>query len=405
MVDGNITNEEYPVSAAKWIDDGKPNQITANGDNTYVLYDYEKQIWANIRIVASSIETNWTWIPRYAYSNSGTTTNIAFIDTEGNKLNGETGDYTILQAFEGNTRKGMWVSKYEVVGKATTDTSAYSYYIPDMTGLDKENTYLEIYDDNAENFVDSVQLNKVTNLSKFSQENNWFDYSKQRWANIKIVKNELETWWVWIPRYAYNNSGTATDIIFIDTSDKPIDGSNFSTSYTIPDAFKGNDKRGIWISKYEITPKASYKQNIKQIPDLTGLITTENKDKLKIYLEIYNDEKTEFSKEVELSKITDLEKFVKENNWYDYSKKAWANIKIVNTKGTSDKSDDIETWWVWIPRYAYNNMNTTTDIILLDENNKTLNGENMPNSYTIPDAFKDNTKLGIWASKYELTEK
>ena len=408
-----ITSQEYIVSAEDWLNEGRPNKITEDG-NTYILYDYENQIWANIRIITSSIETNWTWIPRYAYSISGTTTNVAFIDIEDNKLNGEEGEYTTLEAFAGNSRKGIWISKYEVTSKSTGNTSAYSYYIPDMTGLDKHNTYLEIYDDNAENFVDSIQLSTVDNLSKFAEENNWFDYYNQRWANIKIINkngtsdisDDIETWWVWIPRYAYNNSGSATDIIFIDTTDKPIDGTNFSTSYTVPEAFKGNTKRGIWVSKYEVTAKSQvYAENIKSVPDVSNLLTAENSDQIKVYLEIYNETKTGFEKEVELSTISNLEQFAKENNWYDYSNKAWANIKIINNQGTSDTGDDIETWWVWIPRYAYNNMNTATDIILLDENNKTLSGADMPKSYTLAEVFKNNQKTGIWISKYEATEK
>ena len=31
----------------------------------------------------------------------------------------------------------------------------------------------------------------------------------------------------------------------------------------------------------------------------------------------------------------------------DYNKKIWANIRTVN------KDTKIESWWVWIPRYAY----------------------------------------------------
>ena len=406
-----VTDTEKLVKADKWISDGKPNQIT-EGTDTYVLYDYVNQIWANIRIQTSSIETNWTWIPRYAYKISGTTTSVEFITEEDKYYKTEINDYelinkeefTVPKIFDGNTRKGMWVSKYEPSFKATTNTSAYSYYIPDLTGLNKENTYLEIYDANAENFVNEVKLGTITNLSKFSQENNWFDYYNKRWANIKIVENGLETWWVWIPRYAYNNMGSATDVIFIDTTDKPIDGSDFSTSYTVPEIFKGNDKRGIWVSKYEPAPKAqTYMENISAVPDVSTLITNTNGAKIKVYLEIYNEAKTSFENEVELSTIEDLQQFANTNKWYDYSNKAWANVKIVNTQGTNDTSDDVETWWVWIPRYAYNNMNNTTDIVLLDENNKTPTGRDKPDSYVLPEIFKNNQKIGIWISKYEPT--
>ena len=402
---GKPTSTEKLIKASDWINGGKKNQIT-DDTGTYILYDYANQMWANIRIETSSIITYWTWIPRYAYQISGTTTNIAFIDTQGNKLNGEEGEYTELENFKDNTRKGMWVSKYEPTSKSTTNTTAYSYYIPDMKGLDKENTYLEIYDNNAENFVDEVKLSTITNLSKFSQSNNWFDYYNKRWANIKIVENEIETWWVWIPRYAYNNSGDATDIIFIDTTNKPIDGSNFSTSYTVPEIFKGNEKRGIWVSKYEPTSKPQiYIENIKNVPDVSSLITNANKNKIKVYLEIYNEEKTGFEEQIELTQTTNLQQIAKQKRWYDYTDKAWANVKVVNTQGTSSTSDDIETWWVWIPRYAYNNMNDKTDIVLLDVNNKTPSEKNKPNSYVLPEIFKGNQKKGIWVSKYEPIEK
>ena len=261
-MNGNtVTATEKLIKADKWISEGKPNQIT-DDTGTYVLYDYENQIWANIRIETSSLITYWTWIPRYAYQNSGATTNTAFIDINGNKLNGEEGVYTTPEIFKNNSRKGIWVSKYEPSYKAATNISSYAYYIPDMTGLNKENTYLEIYDDSAKEFIDEVKLNTVTNLSKFSREHNWFDYYNNKWANIKIINtqgtedtsDDLETWWVWIPRYAYYNSGNTTDILFIDTNNQPIDGTDIST-YTVPEIFKNNSKRGIWVSKYQPTEK------------------------------------------------------------------------------------------------------------------------------------------------------
>ena len=95
-------------------------------------------------------------------------------------------------------------------------------------------------------------------ISDFSNKNLWFDYENKIWANIKVVKNGLETWWVWIPRYAYNESGTTTDtdVIFVDINNKPIDGSELPSGYAVAGSFNNNDnnKKGIWISKYEPTP-------------------------------------------------------------------------------------------------------------------------------------------------------
>ena len=417
-MDGNtVTGTEKLVKASDWINGGKKNQIT-DDTGTYVLYDYADQKWANIRIETSSLITYWTWIPRYAYKITGSTTDIVFITTEttpngknklaidGSELSDE---YTVAKAFEGNTRKGMWVCKYEPSYKATSNTSLYSYYIPDMTGLDKENTYIELYDTTANNFKSEVKLSTIGNLSNYSRNLNnstgiWFDYDKKIWANIKIVENGMESWWVWIPRYAYNNSGNTTDIIFIDTDDKPIDGSNFSTSYTVPNSFKGNNKRGIWVSKYEASPKVqNYVENISNVPDVSTLVN--NSNKTKVYMEIYNEAKTGIEKEIEINSSSNIGQLAIENNWYDYSNKKWANVKVVNTQGTESTSDDVETWWVWIPRYAYNNMNDKTDIVLLDANNKTPSGKNKPDSYVLPETFKGNQKTGIWVSKYETSLK
>ena len=80
-----------------------------------------------------------------------------------------------------------------------------------------------------------------------------YDYQNNIWANIKIVKNNLETWWVWIPRCAYNESGTTTDtdVIFVGTDNKPIDGSELPRGYSIVGSFKNNQDMGIWVSKYQ----------------------------------------------------------------------------------------------------------------------------------------------------------
>ncbi len=61
----------------------------------------------------------------------------------------------------------------------------------------------------------------------------------------------------------------------------------------------------------------------------------------------------------------------KENsNWYNYDKKMWANaVTVTNTNrqtylnadvGTTIPMSDINTMWVWIPRYTYTYLNTNT---------------------------------------------
>ena len=58
------------------------------------------------------------------------------------------------------------------------------------------------------------------------------------------------------------------------------------------------------------------------------------------------------------------------NKWYDYNNKIWANAVTVSSTnratylsakaGTEIKMDDINTMWVWIPRYTYTYFNTNT---------------------------------------------
>ena len=60
----------------------------------------------------------------------------------------------------------------------------------------------------------------------------------------------------------------------------------------------------------------------------------------------------------------------KSNQWYDYDNKMWANaVTVTSTNrdtylkadaGTEIPMDDINTMWVWIPRYTYTYLNTNT---------------------------------------------
>lgn len=80
-----------------------------------------------------------------------------------------------------------------------------------------------------------------------------FDYKNNIWANIKVEKNDGVTWWTWIPRYAYNESGTTTDtdVIFITTDNKQLNGSELPSGYSVAGSFINNQDLGIWVSKYE----------------------------------------------------------------------------------------------------------------------------------------------------------
>ena len=66
----------------------------------------------------------------------------------------------------------------------------------------------------------------------------------------------------------------------------------------------------------------------------------------------------------------DVNNLDKNNKWYDYDNKMWANaVTVTETNrstylsadaGTEISMDDINTMWVWIPRYTYTYLNTNT---------------------------------------------
>ena len=375
-------------------------------DGNYVFYNYNETeidattgkvkysnaIWANIKVEASGVETNWVWIPRYAYKIEGNNTNIIYIDL--NNKQAKTREalpegYTVHPAFE-DGKKGIWVSKYEVE-QVEGKKEWYSHYLPDLKGFNPETTWVELYKDDG-TFTE-VKLSTISNIQDFAEKNRWFDYEHQVWANIKTEAYGVECWWVWIPRYAYKISSSITEVIFVDIENKPLSGDELPEGYIVHPAFE-DGKKGIWASKYEVS-KVQGDEIAPDVPDMS------NFNPQTTWVEVYNDDGT-FT-ETKLADIGNINQFAKANRWYDYSKSIWANIKVVNDQGTLDTSDDVETWWVWIPKYAYSLVGDETSIVFLDENGNPTDGSTLLSNYIEHPAFEDGKK-GIWVSKYEVSE-
>ena len=81
------------------------------------------------------------------------------------------------------------------------------------------------------------------------------------------------------------------------------------------------------------------------------------------------------------------------SNWYNYDNKKWANaVTVTSTNrttylnasvGTEISMDDINTMWVWIPRYTYTYLNTNTP---QEINIKFESGTNSSGTITCTDA-------------------
>ena len=133
------------------------------------------------------------------------------------------------------------------------------------------------------------------------------------------------------------------------------------------------------------------------------------------------------------------------NNWYNYDKQEWANAVTVSTDtrstylsapaGSTISMDDIETMWVWIPRYSYtigsedganyygkqgDYLDSTPtqalpgeiDVKFVSENVKdrgtakyVVSSGIQSNSWYTPDAFTfgDEELSGIWVGKFETS--
>ena len=402
-----------------------------DGNTKYTWYDYANKIWANIKTTANGYEAWWVWIPRYAYkigevtdTKKPPTTEIIYVDTNNKPLNTEKygsslpEGYQVHPAFTTDKElKGIWIAKYDPsYGKNKTDDLEMTKKVmePDLTGFDRENTYLIKYEENGN--TTETKLSEISNLEEFNSDQKWYDYENKVWANIKTIANGYEAWWVWIPRYAYrlpDNPNDDTEIIFIDTENRPLDTEKFGN--TIPDGFtvhpafdqdtdaNGKKLSGIWVAKYDPTHVNDTTDDLELsdktlVPDMSGF------DRENTYLIKYEENGS--TAETKLSEVSSLEEFNSDQKWYDYENKLWANIKTT--------ANGQEACWVWIPRYAYrlpDNPNDDTEIIFVDINDRPLDtekyGDVLPLDFTVHPAFNQDTDLngnklsGIWVAKYK----
>ncbi|MBP3255350.1 MAG: hypothetical protein J6M60_02525 [Clostridia bacterium] len=447
-------SKSHEVPIENYINDGRQSKITYEGEE-YILDDYVDKRWANVKTNSNGIEAWWVWIPRYAYKINGTSSNppmdIIFLDTQNNRLlkddaqitDEEFEEYTIQPAFtetwtvgEGEeaetktkTLQGIWMSKYEPsnLTNETRVATSGKCYPPDISGFDKNNTWIEYVDIENNTFTEGPKLADA-NMDNENNNTNWYDYSNKVWANVKTKANDIECWWVWIPRYAYSISQGAkeVDIIFVDENDKPYDkesyGDRLPSGMIVHPAFNETvdgtivkKLKGIWMSKYEPSNVTNETRNASSgecyAPDIEGF------DENNSWMVYYNEDFSK-SREVLLKdyKAGGMQRQITYENetytLYSYNNKIWANIKTM--------ANGIEAWWVWIPRYAYivNQGGQDTGVIFVNLENKPYDsnmGNELKPGMIVHPAFteiwteeengeevtKTKELKGIWMSKYE----
>lgn len=97
------------------------------------------------------------------------------------------------------------------------------------------------------------------------------------------------------------------------------------------------------------------------------------------------------------------------HGWYDYVEKKWANVVKLSSKKVSSYTagkevqlGDIQTMWVWIPKYKYKEIKRTSKSTAISQINVTFITQGNEKDVPHP-AFGDNKskKTGFWIGKYE----
>ena len=93
-------------------------------------------------------------------------------------------------------------------------------------------------------------------VTKDNQEN-WYNYSEQKWANAKTIDG---SYWVWIPRYEYkiNSNDKTINVKFIKTETITVDNDYTYIHPAFTNGTKNNFKNGewdkeipgFWVAKY-----------------------------------------------------------------------------------------------------------------------------------------------------------
>ena len=125
-------------------------------------------------------------------------------------------------------------------------------------------------------------------VTKDNQEN-WYNYSEQKWAN---AKTEDGSYWVWIPRYEYkiNSNDKTINVKFIETEKITVDNDYTYIHPAFTNGTKNNFKNGewdkeipgFWVAKYA----AGFQECTQKITNGSIIEPTTDPNKVK-----YSDKK------------------------------------------------------------------------------------------------------------------
>ena len=241
---------------------------------------------------------------------------------------------TPLSDSAGKAQTTYYEFNIEGVSNVVYNLDYYLYLIPKNVGNTVDASFVKLYLTKVVNNSETVVVD-VTTLDKLKDfgfnklvTNSTFNFT----SNSKTTKTDTYRLRVWLAEGATYNEETAPDVKETD------DGLNIK-------AISGGYSFSMGVSSYKIGEPNK--------PELTSNM-----------IPVYYDNTNKVWKKADSSNTNETYK------WYDYDNKMWANaVTVTETNrstylnasvGTEIPMDDINTMWVWIPRYTYTYLNTNT---------------------------------------------
>ena len=248
---------------------------------------------------------------------------------EGNKDISISG--TPMSDTDGKAQTTYYDFTVEGISNVAMDLKYYIYLSPKKDGNTVDSKYVKVYLTKVENNSETVVVNpsSISSLDLFGDDklvlNNTFNFT----SNVKTTKSSTYRLRAWLSQDAVSQEETNPIV------DKTDDGVNIS-------GMSGGYQFNIGVSSYDMNPNA---------PAL-----------LSNMIPVYYDSASDSWKKAD--------KTNKGSSWYNYNDKMWANaVTVTSTNrqtyinasvGTTIPMNDINTMWVWIPRYTYTYLNTNT---------------------------------------------
>ena len=167
---------------------------------------------------------------------------------------------------DGIEPKGLRTVEFDSKAKVASDEETY-FYEPDLNNFSYSTQIVYYSSDFKKQHLISIKeyidLNRPRTLTVGGEVYTFANYTSegtQVWANIKTTGGGINSYWVWIPRFAYMLDNGTASVILVDEDNKPLDtekyGDTLPEEYTIHEAFNQEteeDKeplKGLWFAKY-----------------------------------------------------------------------------------------------------------------------------------------------------------